>query len=228
MMGGMLALFVENVWTVDAPLSFFGMRIGTRMTVVRLPSGVLLLHSPIALSPSVRSAIDALGEVAHIVAPSVYHHVWAGEAALAYPLARIHAPAALRAKRPELRIDAPLDRARPEDFEGALVPCAIAGSMLQETVFVHPSTRSVISSDLSENFVEAPDHLPTKLYLQAGGILGKPGWHRLLRVVYRDRKAARRSIDALLEHDFDALVLAHGSPIARGAKQAVRDTFTFL
>jgi hypothetical protein len=224
----MLVPFVENVWTVDAPLSFLGMHIGTRMTVVRLPSGALVLHSPIKLSPDVRRELDALGEVAHVVAPSVYHHLWAGEAALAYPRAKVHAPAELQKKRPELRIDAPLERARSQDFEGALVPHAIAGSMLQETVFVHPASRSVISSDLSENFVEAPAHLPTKLYLMAGGILGRPGWHRLLRVVYRDRKAARRSVDALLEHDFDALVLAHGAPIAHGAKQAVRDTFTFL
>ncbi len=224
----MLTRFAENVWTVDAPLSFLGMRIGTRMTVVRLPSGALLLHSPIELGAALRGEIDALGEVAHVVAPNVYHHLWAVDAARAYPRAKVHAPSGLRSKRPELRVDAKLDGARAEDFEGALVPHAIGGSMLQETVFVHPSTRSVISSDLSENFVEAPDHLPTKLYLQAGGILGKPGWHRLLRVVYRDRKAARRSIDALLEHDFDALVLAHGRPIARGARQAVRDTFAFL
>jgi Domain of unknown function (DUF4336) len=50
-----------DVWLAAAPLSFLGLRIGTRMTVVRLASGDLWVHSPIALTPELRAAVDALG-----------------------------------------------------------------------------------------------------------------------------------------------------------------------
>jgi hypothetical protein len=85
----------------------------------------------------------------------------------------------------------------------------------------------VISSDLAENFATS-DHWPTRMYLKVGGVHGKVGWSRLLRFVYRDHAAARRSVDALLAHDFDRVIVAHGDPITRDGKDAVRETFRFL
>jgi hypothetical protein len=85
----------------------------------------------------------------------------------------------------------------------------------------------VISADLTENFATS-DHLPTRLYLKAVGIHGQVGWSRLLRFVYRDRAAARASVERLLEHDFDRLVIAHGDVLDRGGKDAVRATFAWL
>jgi hypothetical protein len=99
--------------------------------------------------------------------------------------------------------------------------------MLDKTVLLHVASRTLLTADLSENF-HACDHLPTRLYLKAGGIWQKPGWNRFLRLVYRDKRAARRSIDRLLEQDFDRIVLAHGDVIDSGGKDAVRATFTFL
>jgi hypothetical protein len=59
-------------------------------------------------------------------------------------------------------------------------------------------------------------------------IHGKIGWSRLLRIVYRDRAAARRSIDAIIAHDFDRIVIAHGDVIRRDGRAALRRTFDFL
>jgi len=46
------------------------------MTVLRLPSGALWLHSATPIDPQLRAEIDALGRVEHIVAPSAYHDGW--------------------------------------------------------------------------------------------------------------------------------------------------------
>ena len=37
--------------------------------------------------------------------------------------------------------------------------------------------------------------------------------------VYRDRRAARRSFDALLERDFDRVIVSHGEPIESGGRE---------
>jgi hypothetical protein len=217
----------DGLWVAAAPLSFFGLRLGTRMSVVRLGDGDLWIHSPIPLSHELRAAVDALGTVRHIVAPSLYHHLFAGDWKAAYPAATLHGPAALARKRKDLALTASLEEAAAAPWASELVPVHIDGCGLDETVFVHRPTRTLVTSDLTENFVTHP-HLPTRLYLKASGTYGKIGWPRALRIVYRDHAAARRSLDALLEHDFDRIVIAHGDVIASGGKDAVRGTFGFL
>lgn len=223
----MLVEHAPGVLTVSAPLRFLGLHIGTRMTVITLPSGALAVHSPVPLDEALRATIAGRGEVAHIVAPNLYHHLYVGDWARAYPKARLHAPAALRAKRPDLPTFEPLERATPQAFEGALLPMHIDGSLLDETVFVHPSSRTIISSDLSENF-EASDHLPTDISLRLSGIHRRIGLGRPLRLLYRDHAAARRSIDRLLAHDADRLIVAHGNVIEGEVRGALRETFSFL
>jgi hypothetical protein len=217
----------EGLFTAWAPLSFYGIHVGTRMTVVRLPSGGLLVHSPIALEPELKTEVEALGDVTQIVAPNLFHHLAAGAWAEAYPKAVVHAPRSLRKKRADLRIDRELEEASAKTFEDALVPLAIDGTMLRETVFVHGATRSVLSVDLVENFITS-DHWPTRWYLKIGGIHGKPGWNRFLRFIYKDKKAARTSIDRLLEHDFDRVLLAHGEVIESNAKDTLREALSFV
>ena len=72
-------------------LLVFSLPFTTRMTVIRLPDGGLWLHSPTPLDDGLRAEIDALGPVAHIVAPNRIHYWWAGDWKQAYPQARTYA-----------------------------------------------------------------------------------------------------------------------------------------
>jgi hypothetical protein len=223
----MLERLDEGLWVAAAPLSFMGLRIGTRMTVVRLASGDLWVHSPIEPTPELRAEVDALGPVRHVVAPSLYHHLHAGQWKAAYPTAALWGPAALARKRKDLELTETLEQTAGAAWTSELVPVHIDGCMLDETVFLHRATRTLVGSDLTENFTTSP-HWPTRLYLKVSGIHGKVGWSRLMRVVYRDRPAARRSVEALLALDFDRIVIAHGDVIRRDGKAALRETFRFL
>lgn len=221
----MLEPVAQGLFVVAAPLTMLGLHLGTRMTVLRLPDGTVLLHSPVPISPELQGAVDAVGPVAHIVAPNLYHHLHAGAWAAAYPKAQLHAPAGLRAKRPDLRIDADLEAAPSQAaFAGALQALPIAGSLLHETVLLHPESRTLISADLVENFTTS-DHWLTRQYLKVAGIHGRPGLAKPLRLLFRDRPAARRSIDAVLAQDFDRLILAHGQIIQKDAREIVRQTY---
>ena len=222
-----LVWHAEGVWTVEAPHHFLGLHLGTRMTVVRLPDGSLWLHSVVAIDDLLADEVQALGPVRHIVMPDLFHHVYVAEAIQRWPGARVHAPRAMRRKRPELRIDADLGATADPDWCGVLLPVHIEGSMLDETVFLHQPTRTLISSDLIENFDTSP-HLLTRLYLQAAGLHGRVGWSRFFRLLYRDRAAARRSLDRLLALDFDRVILAHGRVLEHGGPAAVREAFRWL
>jgi hypothetical protein len=223
----MLTRLHDTLWAIATPHRFLGLHLGTRMTVVALPGGGLLLHSPVALTEPLRAAVDALGEVRHIVCPNLFHHVYAEPWTAAYPRARLYGPEGLAKKRPDLPAMRLLSEPPDPEWKDDLVPLRIEGCDLAETVFVHPASRTVISADLTENFATS-DHLPTRVYLQLAGIHGRVGFSRLLRFLYRDHAAARASVERLLDHDFDRLVLAHGDILDRGGKDAVRETFAWL
>lgn len=217
----------NGLWHQPAPQSFYGLHMGTRMTVVRLQDGGLLVHSPIALTPELQNEIDGLGPVRHIVAPSLFHHLYAGDWKSAYPDALLHAARGIAKRRKDLAIDQELRGEPHPEWSQDLDTKHLEGAMFNETVFLHRPSRSLIVADLIENF-ETSSHWPTRMYLKAAGVHGKPGLSAPLRMVFRDKKRARRGMDEILGWDFDRLVLAHGNIIERGGNETLRDVYTWL
>lgn len=223
----MLAQLTEGVWIVDTPQSFYCLQFGARMTIVRLADGSLFMHSPIAIDDAMKAEIDALGSVAHIIAPNIYHHVNAKPASELYPSAKVHVAPGLDKKRADLRADATLGATPDPGWHGEIEPIPIDGYMLNETVFVHHPSGTLLCSDLLENF-ETSDDWFTRIFLKLNGVHGKPGVSFALRIAYRDKRAARRSIDTILEHPIDRIALAHGDPILQGGREALRASYTWL
>lgn len=222
-----LQALAPGLWVASTPHTWMGLHLGSRMTVVQLGNGELLLHSPVPISPALQREIDALGPVRHIVCPNLFHHSYAGAAQALYPEALLYGPPALREKRADLPFAADILCKPAPSWQAELKPLAIAGCLLQETVFYHAASRTLISSDLVENFVSSP-HWWTRIYLKMAGLHGQIGWSRLLRMVYRDRAAARASLDQVLEWPFERVVLAHGEVIEQGGHEAVRKAFAWL
>jgi hypothetical protein len=205
----MLNELAEGVWVAWAPQSFYGLKFGARMTVVRLGDGTLFLHSPVAIDDALKSEIDRRGDVAHIVAPNLFHHVHAGTAVARYPGAKLHIARGLAKKRPDLASGSVLSTAQDPSWRGEIEAIPIDGTMLNETV-------------------ATSDDWLTRNYLKLSGIYGKPGFSRALRMAFRDKKAARRSIDSILARPFDRISLAHGDTIAQGGKEALRASYDWL
>jgi hypothetical protein len=162
-----------------------------------------------------------------VVAPNLYHHMYAGPCLDAWPGARLHGAPGLARKRRDLHFESELGDAPPPAWADDLDQTLIRGTLLHETVFLHRASRTLVSSDLVENFATS-DHWPTRVYLKLAGIHGRPGLSRMLRLLFRDRRAARAGIDRVLAWDFDRIVLAHGDVIERGGKDVLRATYTWL
>src|SRR5262249_42823446 len=135
---GALRALDRDIWVADRPLKLAVGDIGARMTVIRLAHGGLSLPPPVPPDAATKRALDELGPVRVVVAPSKVHHLFASEYARAYPDARLHGAPGLAEKRRELRVDAVLgdepasewrDRIDPHPFRGA------AG--VDQGVFVH-------------------------------------------------------------------------------------------
>jgi hypothetical protein len=178
-----------------------------RMTVVRVDDG-LLLHSPLPLDDAMVASITALGPVAHIVAPNCFHHLNIGPASERFPSAKVHAPRALRAKRPDLRIDHDL-QAGAERWP-TLNIIEIAGAPeLDEFVFIHHPSASLIVTDLVFNIHEAKGVM-LPLVLRLVGAWRRLNQSKIWRRYTKDRPAAAASVRAVLEHELRRVIPADG------------------
>ncbi|HEY8924309.1 MAG TPA: DUF4336 domain-containing protein [Polyangia bacterium] len=225
-----LVALADGVWTARAPIGFLGLRLTTTMTVLRLAGGDLLLCSPVPLTPERRAAVEALGRVAHLYAPNLFHHLWLGDWAAAFPKARVHAPDGLPKKRPELRIDRLHGaEAAPEPaFAGVLDELPIAGFRLKETTLLHRPSGTLVVTDLVSN-VGRPAHGWTATYARAMGFHDRIALSRAIRWTgFDDKKAARASLGAILDRSFDRLALGHGEPVLAGGRDALAAAYGWL
>lgn len=75
----MLTQYSDKVWGAERPFVWFGLDVNGRGAVVKLSDGSLWVHSPVSLDPELKKAVDALGNVKHIVTPNFEHNKFAGE-----------------------------------------------------------------------------------------------------------------------------------------------------
>jgi hypothetical protein len=217
----------EDVWVEARPLRFAGLETGTRMTVVRLAQGGLFVHSPVSLDAATRAAVDALGRVEAVVAPSRFHHLWVGEWSEAWPHAVLCACPGLERKRADLPWQRVLGNEPEPEWRGEIDQVHFAARSLEsEIVFFHRVSRTLICAD-------AIFHLgthPSRLTRLVGRLLGvrRPGATLLERVLIRDRAGAREQVDRMLAWDFDRIVLAHGAIIETGGREVLRRAYAWL
>jgi hypothetical protein len=223
-----LRQLAENLWDAERRQRFYGLEVGTRMTVMRLADGRLLLHSPVALTPELRRELDAIGRVSFAVAPNRLHHLHAGEVAKAYPGAQLWVAPGLERKRPDLSFVAVLGDEAPAPWKGEVDQLFFRGRPYEnEVVFFHRASRTLILCDLAFNFGPRAA-APTRLLMQLLRSYGRFGPSKLDPLLIRDRRAARQSLTRILEWDFDRVVVAHGDVLESGGRGALREGYAWL
>jgi glyoxylase-like metal-dependent hydrolase (beta-lactamase superfamily II) len=202
--------------------------LGHRMTILDHAEGGLLVHSPLRYHPGWKDTLAIRGVLRALVAPSLMHNLYLPEWQSAYPDVPLLAAPGMREAEPSLRVDAELAGDGDELLGPGFRTLFIEGiPKLGEVVLLHEPTRTLIVADLVFNKV-APASFGTRAFLWMLGAYGGVRVSKLLRSLIKDRAAARRSIDRVLEWDFDRLVPGHGRVIETGARDALREAWSFL
>lgn len=217
----------DGLWVATRPLRFFGVETGTRMTVVRLGSGGLFVHSPVALDEETKQDLAALGPVEAVVAPTLFHHLSVGEWSRAYPEALLCCCPRLERKRPDIRWHRVLgDEAEPE-WSGQLDQVLFAARSLEnEVVFFHRASATLICADAVFNLATHPSRATRLVALVLGN--RRPGATLLERVIIRDRASAREQVDRMLAWNPRRIVLAHGDIVERDGCEVLRRAYAWL
>lgn len=226
--GGLRAL-ADDLWVAEQPLRFAGLEVGTRMTVVRLPGGGLLLHSPVARSSELAAAVERIATPAVIVAPNRLHHLYVQQWSSAHPAARVLAAPGLETKRPDLRIDGVLgEGATPAEWGNAVEHVLVAGApFVNEVVLFHRPSATLVASDLLFNVGDESPGL-TRFAFKMFGAYGRPAVTPLERLLIRDQGAYVRSLERILAWPFERIVLAHGAVVERGGRAALAAAYGWI
>lgn len=223
-----LTPLAHDIWIARNPLVFYGFRMTTCMTVCRLADGALWVHSPIPPSPTLLGALCPLGSPRHIVAPNRLHHLHALAFLAAFPTATLYVAPGLTDKNPAFAAhpQIPPDGAPAwrEDIDSVFIE---GNSELNETVFFHRKSRSLIITDLAVH-IGPWDSFGTRTYARLNGFYDRFGLSFLLKRFFRDRDAARGSLARVLAWDFDCVVPAHGPVIRANAREQFERAFDWL
>jgi hypothetical protein len=189
------------------------------MTVVRLPDFKLLLHSPIAAAADLVRKVKALGPVAYLVAPNRFHHLFVGEWQRACPDASIYVAPGLDTKRADLTIAGVLADEPEPGWKDAVDQVLVGGfPFANEVIFFHRPSATLIATDLAFNVGSSSPPL-TRLVFRLAGAYGRLSPTLLERLLVRDRRAFRQSLERILEWPFDRVVVAHGNVCERGGRE---------
>jgi hypothetical protein len=215
----------RDIWVAEQPLRYFGLNVGTRMTIIRLPQGELAVISPIRPTPEMVAQIGKLGEVGHIIAPNLYHYLFAEDFKKLYPQSIFWATSGLKLKKPNYSIDRTIeidegvlwDGLEPMFFDGFKTLDLRGFVPLNEWVFFHAATRTLILTDAAFNFDESFPAL-TQFAARLIGGYKTLSPSLLERVATTEKERVRRSVEKILSWDFERVIMAHGSIVEEKAK----------
>lgn len=228
----MLKEFGPDIWIADGPTvtAAAGFHYPTRMAVIRLANGDLILWSPVEPTDELRSTIEALGTTRYVVSPNSLHHTWLGHWQKAFPQAEFHAPPSLRERRKDIVFAGDLDDVSILPWAGEIDIAIVRGNRITtEVVFFHKRSGAALFGDLLQQF---PPHwfkgwrgLIARLDLM---VAREPSVPRKFRIAFTDRGAARISLQRILAWPTTKVLMAHGTPVTESGQAFLRRAFRWL
>lgn len=240
--------YQPGLYGLTQPLSFgksFDVRL--RMTVAKLGDGSLLVCGPIAPTEEMLSMLWAIeGEVKHIVLPNTSPEHWYFGPALAakFPQATVWAvpgfwegkgapfpPLGLKKMRSTnvckvLGVD-PL----PEELVGEVESVVYSTFWFVEAAVVLPRYKALLLADTAlmldpAEYADVGERLEASA--RKSGIWGQLGPSVTKVAFERKPQEGRQWVEAVLQHDFDTVVVGHASAPVGDGKQAFKQAFSFL
>ncbi|ROU01053.1 DUF4336 domain-containing protein [Histidinibacterium lentulum] len=224
-----------DVWVVDGGwIRFYGLPFPTRMTVIRLADGGLWVHSPVADRNGVAAAVAGLGPVRHLIAPNWIHYAWIPDWQSQFPEAATWASPGVadraRSRGMSLAVDAVLSDAAPPVWEGQIDQRLADSGQHREVVFFHRASRTLILTDLIENFEPARMPWWARPLLKFGRVCHPDGRmpRDMAATFRRDPEHLKDVVETMIGWQPERVILAHGRWYERDGVVELRRAFRDL
>ncbi|WP_162906527.1 DUF4336 domain-containing protein [Algihabitans albus] len=195
-----------SIWSFRHKVRIGPLSIPVRSTIVKLTDGRLWIASPPKPTPDLLEALDGIGPIGYVVAPNLQHHSFFAEFLAEVPDAEGYLAPGL----PE-KISAPSNCRilAEQDWADELPGVFIEGlPVLNETVWIHRATGSLIVTDLLFDF-GADNPLLLRLMARLLGVDRRLGMSWTMKRAVKDRTAFGHSLDRIMSHRIDRVIMAH-------------------
>ncbi|MEO1334257.1 MAG: DUF4336 domain-containing protein [Myxococcota bacterium] len=220
----MLKAIGKEIWAVEYDFHAMGIHFPGRMTVIRLGDGTLWLCSVVPIDDALAAALEALGPVAHIVAPNKFHHVHLPQVVARYPSAQVWGAKGLAQKRKDLEFK-DLEESAPDAWKSDLQQVALAAvPTFNEVVFFHAQSGTLITTDLFMN-VHQTSNLFSRFVYWIEGCYRNAAVPRLIRFLVKDKARMRDDLTSIAQWPIQRLLMAHGDIVESDAARIVRQSF---
>ena len=230
--------FARSVGIADGPfehVTLFRMKMpwpfSTRMTIVQLASGDLFLHSPIAFDAALAAHLQSLGRVRHLVSPNRGHYAHIGEWTRAFPNAVAWASPGVRERARSQGVDVQFQRdleaQPPPDWRDEIDQTIIPGAVVDEVVFFHRQSKTLIVADTIMNFEAERLSQPYRLIAQLVGICSPGGGMSpdLHLAFWPKKRDVRGAYEQVLSWEPERVILSHGLCFEANGGPAIRHAF---
>ncbi len=227
----------NGVWIVDGPPIEFGpalarLKFPTRMTIIEVGGGDLLVHSPTPLVAGLRAEVESIGEPRWIIGPNKIHYWWIPEWREAFPDALVHLAPGIRERAGgRIKFDHhPLVERSGYPWDPVIDTLPVAGSFMTEVVFFHRPSKTLVLTDLIENFEPRKLGLWERLLTRFGGVSDPDGqMPRDMRLTFRGQKQElRKAVEQMIAWAPERIILAHGRWYEANGLAELRRAFRWL
>ena len=222
----------KDIWIFDGEaVQFLSLPFTTRMTVVRLSSGDLWVHSPIQMTDIIRNQIDEIGLVKHLIAPNHLHHLFIVDWQNVYPEAITYGTDEVIKKRKDLAFDYSLNVEQNWPWLPEIQQVLFTGSpLMEECVFFHRESEVLIVTDLIENFPHENFNYWQRLVARGVGILAPHGKMPIdWRISFMfGKKHAREHLSSITRWQPKKIVMSHGEIVEEQAVKFLEKSFSWL
>jgi Domain of unknown function (DUF4336) len=198
----------NGLWCLDSHFVVWGCKGSIRMTLIETPRG-LVIYSPVDLSEVHLKQIAEIGQVAAIVAPNLFHHMFLRSCTQHFPQAQVFVPKGLQDKigaiSGALELSDNVRLAPPQDIDRH----NFSDHSLHETILFHRATGTLVTADLIYNY-QPEQHIGEKLFFRSVCCYGHPSVPFYHRFAVRDKMAVSRLIEAVMTWPVKRIIMSHG------------------
>ena len=227
-----------EIGIVDGPFEYFtvaGMRMPmpftTRMTVVCLNNGDLVLHSPIAYDKGLAAELRRMGRVRHLISPNQWHYAHIGEWQRAFPDATAWASPGVRRRARARHIDVhftrELEDQPPAEWRDEIDQTLVPGGIFREFVFFHRASATLILTDTIMNLELDKIDEPWRTAARLSGMVHPHGavFFGMCLPLLLQRKKTKAAIRKIISWRPERIVLSHGRCFDDNAGEVTRRIF---
>lgn len=231
----------ENLWIADGAViymkfGFIGLPFTTRMTVVRLSDGGLWVHSPIEPTEQLLTDLAELGPVSYIVAPNKIHYWWSPAWKKLFPGAVLSGVKGTQRRATRFGVNVPFDRLITDEpypaWERDFNQIVVHGGYMDEAVFYHKASETLILTDLIENFEpQKVKNSAARFLLRLSGVCDPCGsMPKDMRMTFKGerRYMLRDAVRTMMAWNPRRIILAHGRCYGTDAVEELRRAFSWV